>query len=86
MDMDLLSKKCTLVLKFFPVPGEVGNVKNIREGRDHLQLIQDLASARRSDDQQSLALSTVQDIYDKKRSHLCTRLNIENDCQYYRVC
>jgi hypothetical protein len=52
----------------FLVPGEVGDVKNISEGRDHLQLIQDLASARRSDDQQSLALSTVQDIYDKKQS------------------
>jgi hypothetical protein len=58
MDLDLLSKKCTQVLEFFPVPGKVGDVKNIREGRDHLQLIQDLASARRSDDQQSLALNT----------------------------
>ncbi len=85
MDLDLLSKKCILVLEFFPVPGEVGNVKNISEGRDHLQLIQDLASARRSNDQQSLALSTVQDIEDKKRSHLRTWLNIGNDCQCYSV-
>jgi hypothetical protein len=77
MDQILLSKKCALVLEFFPAPGEVGDVKNISEGRDHLQLIQDLASARRSDDQQSLALSTVKDIYDKKRSNLRTRLNIE---------
>jgi hypothetical protein len=33
-------------------PGQVGNVQNVGEGRQHLHLLQNLLSAGRADDQQ----------------------------------